>query len=133
MSMDLDMLAFPAEAKLQRRGISQCSSSLLPGVIVRFGTAFAVPGIETREAMKILSLLVVGIAVLVAGVAVATLSSPAKADEVKCSWSNWPAPSPVPCGKQWAKSFDDCLKRVIEVGETTTAAAWYCHSQGHTK
>jgi hypothetical protein len=120
-------------ALLQRRGISRCSNSLLPGVIIRFRTAFAVAGIETRKAMKTLSLLVMGVAVLVAGVAVATLTSPAKADEQKCGWSNWPAPSPVPCGKQWAKSFEDCRKWMIDHGDTNVVAAWYCHSQGHTQ
>jgi hypothetical protein len=93
----------------------------------------AVPGIETRKAMKALSLLVVGVAVLVAGVAVATSSSPAKADDQKCGWSSWPAPSPVPCGKQWAKSFEDCRKWMIDHGDTNVVAAWYCHSQGHTQ
>lgn len=75
--------------------------------------------------MKTLSLLV--IVPFVGVLAVSTANA-----ETKCSTTGFNFSS-VPCGKRYAVNYEACRKYVMDHGENSTAAWWYCTSQGYTK
>lgn len=59
--------------------------------------------------------------------------SPAQAAEFKCSSSVGFYMAPQPCAKRYAVNYDACRKWLIDHGENSGAAFWYCTSQGYTK
>lgn len=60
-------------------------------------------------------------------------SSPAQAEMMKCSSSTGFVMSPQPCAKRYAVNYDACRKWLIDHGENSGTAFWYCTSQGYTK
>jgi len=76
--------------------------------------------------MKVASLLAVGLAVAALSI------STAKADDNKCSASAGVI-SPVQCQKRMAKDYEACRKYIVEHGENSTVAWWWCTSQGYTR
>ena len=59
-------------------------------------------------------------------------SSPVQA-EMKCSSSTGFYMSAQPCQKRYAVNYDACRKWLIDHGENSGTAFWYCTSQGYTK
>jgi len=47
-----------------------------------------------------------------------------------CSTTTWPAISPVPCSKPYARNYAECTERVVASGATSTDAWWWCSNQG---
>ncbi|OAF18038.1 hypothetical protein AXW67_05840 [Bradyrhizobium neotropicale] len=75
--------------------------------------------------MKTLSL-------VVAVLAVATLSMSTANAQYKCSWSGGTISS-VPCAKRYAVNYEACRKYVVDHGSSASDAMWWCTSQGYTK
>jgi hypothetical protein len=74
-------------------------------------------------AMKVVSLVVAGLAVAVLPTA------PANAEH-KCSVSNYPAISTGPCTKPKATSYAECQSMVRKNGANPSDAWWWCSNQG---
>jgi len=55
--------------------------------------------------------------------------APAKAIEVKCSYSTWPMISVVQCTKPTAANYAECGTILRSKGLTTTEAWAWCHQQ----
>ena len=70
------------------------------------------------------------VSLFVAGLAVAILPIASANAESKCSISNYPAISTVPCIKPKATSYVECTKMVREKGAEATTAWWWCSNQG---
>lgn len=83
--------------------------------------------------MKATSLVVAGLALAILSSASAN-AAPANATPkhtdsgLGCSAINWPNLSPEPCKMPNASNYEECRKRVIDIGWTGRDAWWFCSS-----
>jgi hypothetical protein len=84
-----------------------------------------------EEAMKISSLVVVGLAYAILSIAPANAESLATTTG-NCSTTTGVV-SPVPCTKPPAQSYVECTERVTKIGAKPSDAWWWCTNQGYKK